>query len=163
MTTQSTLTEITDFFTARLPTEWRDGPLDVTADDDEILVVVPIAAGGEEPQARIAAFREETRAQRMSIASDAESTFRRKVSWGARCAAAGATFTALGVPVMTRLRINERALLDTLVEGGVARSRSEALAWCVRLVGQHQADWLADLREALVGVRRARADGPTLV
>ena len=48
---------------------------------------------------------------------------------------------------MTRLRQPERRVLDTLVEGGVARSRSDALAWCVRLVGQHEDSWLAELRD----------------
>jgi len=42
----------------------------------------------------------------------------------------------------------------------VARSRSDALAWCVRLVGRHQEDWIASLRDALVGVEEARARGP---
>jgi hypothetical protein len=69
-------------------------------------------------------------------------------------------FTTLSVPVMTRLRMSERAVLDTLVAGGVARSRSEALAWCVRLVGMHQADWLKGLREALVKVDEIRSRGP---
>jgi hypothetical protein len=65
------------------------------------------------------------------------------------------------MPVMTRLRMHERSVLDTLVDSGVARSRSEALAWCVRLVGKHQADWIEELREALVGVEAARAKGPS--
>jgi hypothetical protein len=69
-------------------------------------------------------------------------------------------FTTLNVPVMTRLRMPERQVLDTLVEGGVARSRSEALAWCVRLVNQHQADWIADLRDALTHVQKVRREGP---
>jgi hypothetical protein len=30
----------------------------------------------------------------------------------------------------------------------------------VRLVGQHQADWIAQLRDALVAVREAAAAGP---
>jgi hypothetical protein len=46
------------------------------------------------------------------------------------------------------------------VDAGVARSRSDALAWCVRLVGRNQDEWIAGLREALVGVERARAAGP---
>jgi hypothetical protein len=61
---------------------------------------------------------------------------------------------------MTRLRMDERAVLDTLIDAGVARSRSEALAWCVRLVGQHQSDWITDLREAIANVERVRAGGP---
>jgi hypothetical protein len=52
-------------------------------------------------------------------------------------------------------------VLDTLVEAGVARSRSHALAWCVRLVAERQDEWLRDLREALTKVEQVRADGPT--
>ena len=40
-------------------------------------------------------------------------------------------------------------MLDTLVDAGVARSRSEALAWAVKLVGDHAESWLADLRGAM--------------
>jgi hypothetical protein len=54
----------------------------------------------------------------------------------------------------------ERKVLDTLVESGVARSRSHALAWCVRLVGQKQEEWLGDLREALKKVEEVRDQGP---
>ena len=61
---------------------------------------------------------------------------------------------------MTRLRQPQRQVLDTLVEAGVARSRSEALAWCVRLVGQHEDDWLAELREAMSHVAEVRTKGP---
>jgi hypothetical protein len=57
--------------------------------------------------------------------------------------------------------MDERRVLDTLVEGGVARSRSHALAWCVRLVAQRQEEWLADLREALGQVEKVRDEGPT--
>ena len=56
---------------------------------------------------------------------------------------------------MTRLRQPQRQVLDTLVDAGVARSRADALAWCVRLVGQHEDDWLGELREATeLGGRR---------
>ena len=78
-----------------------------------------------------------------------ERRFRRKVAWGARCSDEEKVFTTISVPVMTRLRMQERSILDTLVAGGVARSRSDALAWCVRLVGMHQADWIKGLRDAL--------------
>ena len=61
---------------------------------------------------------------------------------------------------MTRLRQNDRVVLDTLVDSGVARSRSEALAWCVKLVGEHADDWLGRLREAMADVQRVREDGP---
>ncbi len=56
----------------------------------------------------------------------------------------------------------ERAVLDTLLDAGVARSRSEALAWCVRLVGRHEKDWIDQLREAMATVEAVRAEGPTL-
>jgi hypothetical protein len=64
---------------------------------------------------------------------------------------------------MTRLRMPERRVLDTLVEAGVARSRSHALAWCVRLVAEKQDDWLKDLREALTNVEKVRGEGPANV
>ena len=61
---------------------------------------------------------------------------------------------------MTRLRQPQRLVLDTLVDAGVARSRSDALAWCVRLVGQHEEDWLGRAaRGDAVGGRRAQ-QGP---
>jgi hypothetical protein len=62
--------------------------------------------------------------------------------------------------VMTRLRQPERKALDTLVEAGVARSRADALAWCVRLVRQHEGEWLAELREAMHTVADVRSRGP---
>jgi hypothetical protein len=42
----------------------------------------------------------------------------------------------------------------------VARSRSEALVWAVRLVGQHAEQWLTELREAMASVEEVRARGP---
>ena len=51
-------------------------------------------------------------------------------------------------------------MLDTLVDAGVARSRSDALAWCVRLVGEHEESWLGQLRAALRRVEEVRAGGP---
>ena len=61
---------------------------------------------------------------------------------------------------MTRLRQADRQVLDTLVAAGVARSRSDALAWCVRLVGRNADEWLGKLREAMADVERVRAEGP---
>jgi hypothetical protein len=63
---------------------------------------------------------------------------------------------------MTRLRQPERQILDTLVDTGVARSRSEALAWCVRLVGEHADAWLTELREAMGAVDELRRRGPSV-
>ena len=163
--------DIAAWFAARVPKGWFASPPEVTTDGEEIMVVgvlpdVELAAATSAESrsaarvARIDRFREETRDDRIRIAREAERQFRRKVAWGARCGSETRIFTTLSVPVMTRLRMNERAILDTLVAGGVARSRSEALAWCVRLVGMHQADWIKGLRDALVKVNEIRSKGP---
>ena len=163
--------DIRGLVAAHLPAGWFAGPPDVTSDGDEILIVgtlpdVELAAGTSDEaraaarEARIKRFREETRDGRIRVAREIERQFRRKVAWGARCGDETRIFTMLSIPVMTRLRINERAILDTLVAGGVARSRSEALAWCVRLVGMHQEDWIKALRNALVKVDEIRSKGP---
>lgn len=146
------------FFAERVPAGWFVGGPRVESDGDEVLVTGELAAS-----TAVHEFRESTRGERVAIAGEAEARFGRKVSWGVEQAGRATLFTTLGVPVMTRLRLPERAVLDTLIDGGVARSRSEAVAWCVRLVGQHQAEWLADLRSALVGVERVRAEGPTFL
>jgi len=157
--------EIAAWFAARIPEGWFAGPPEVSADSDEIIVVGRLAdAGGADAaswEARITRFREESREQRMRIAEEGQRRFRRKVSWGAAAGSARQTFTTLSMPVMTRLRQPERRVLDTLIAAGVARSRSEALNWCVRLVAARQADWLADLESALEGVEKASAKGPT--
>jgi hypothetical protein len=111
-------------------------------------------------EARIDRFREDTRAQRIRIARDAERKFGRKVAWGAECGGVRKVFTALAMPMMTRLRMDQRRVLDTLVESGVARSRSHALAWCVHLVGQNESAWITELRDALKHVEKVRAEGP---
>jgi hypothetical protein len=163
--------DVRAWFVSRVPAAWFVGPPEVSSDGDEILVVGSLPdvdlAGGTAGEGRAAAraarierFREESREGRVKIARDAERHFRRKVAWGARCGPELKVFTTLSVPVMTRLRMNERSILDTLVAGGVARSRSEALAWCVRLVGMHQADWIKGLRDALVKVDEVRSKGP---
>jgi hypothetical protein len=159
------------WFTGRMPSEWLDGTLEVKLDREEITVVIPIAAPqaaddaseGEQAAAwdgRSRRFREDTRQQRIEIAHEAEHTFGRKVSWGVRSGDRVVMYTTFSVPVMTRLRQAERLVLDTLVEAGVARSRSDALAWCVRLVGEHEDAWLADLRSALERVEQVRGEGP---
>jgi hypothetical protein len=159
------------WFVGRLPDGWFAGPPEITYDREEILVVgtlpEPEAAKGADAEAqaaarraRIEAFREETRQHRMRIADDAEGKFGRKVAWGVACGDEREIFTTLSIPVMTRLRMRERAVLDTLVEANVARSRSEALAWCVQLVREHEGDWIQQLRDALAHVDEARAAGP---
>ena len=153
------------WFSARLPGDWFDGPVRVVADKDEILVIGRIAASDPSRSACEALadrFRESTRDARVAVALDAEQRWQRKVSWAVECADLQVRFSTASVPVMTRLRIDERAVLDTLIDAGVARSRSEALAWCVRLVGQHQGDWIDRLRDAMQAVEQIRAEGPTV-
>lgn len=163
--------QIAGWFAGRIPDGWFVAAPEVELDRDEILVIGEVAApqlpadASDEANAsalgaRIAGFREDTRAARMRIADEAQHRFGRKVSWGARCGDVDARFTTLSVPAMTRLRMSERRVLDTLVEAGVARSRSHALAWCVRLVAERQEDWLSDLRSALERVGEVRAEGP---
>ena len=161
------LKDIQAWFEKRVPGEWFTVSAEVSGDADEIVVIgrlpEPEPAKTDAQSARIAAikhFREETRERRIAIAAEAETRFRRHVAWGAECGDVRMIFTSNSVPVMTRLRLPERIVLDTLIESGVARTRSDALAWCARLVGQHEADWLRDLREALVGVQKVRAAGP---
>jgi hypothetical protein len=164
-------TEVQAWFAGRLPDEWFTEPAEVIVDREEITVVGTLSApeaggdGGAEAEraaaeGRIKRFREQTREQRIEIAREAEQRFRRKVAWGARCAGQDEMFTTLSVPVMTRLRQSERRVLDTLVDAGVARSRSDALAWCVRLTGEHADAWLAELRDALRRVEEVRSQGP---
>jgi hypothetical protein len=159
--------EVAGWFAGRLPDEWFTGPVELLVDRDEITVVgaVPQPDAGEGDAAaaqagRIARFREQTREQRMAIADAAQARYGRSVAWGARCGDSRELFTTLSVPVMTRLRQPERQVLDTLVDAGVARSRSEALAWSVRLVGEHTEQWLAELRAAMASVEEVRARGP---
>jgi hypothetical protein len=164
--------EIREWFGSRIPDGWFTGTPEVKADREEILVVgaipEPEYEKGASKEAKEAAkvnairrFREETREQRIGIALQAEHLYRRKVSWGAECGGVRRHFTTLSVPAMTRLRMPGRAVLDTLVDAGVARSRSEALAWCVRLVAENQEKWLKDLKKAFEEVEKVRSSGPT--
>jgi len=163
MTESPSSANVASWFRGRLPDDWFGAAPEITVDRDEILVVgsLPSVEGGADAAAgRIARFREETRERRIAIAREAEERFDRKVAWGAECGGQTALFTTLSVPVMTRLRQPERRVLDTLVDAGVARSRSHALAWCVRLVGQHTDEWLTALRTAMEEVERVRDQGP---
>jgi hypothetical protein len=170
-----TLDDVRSWFAGRIPVAWFV-ELRVVADREEILVVGELEppdqrkATGSEPHdetthrlqctERIQQFRDDTRDDRMSIADEAELLWGRKVSWGVSCGGFEDLFTTQSVPVMTRLRMGERTVLDTLIDAGVARTRSEALAWCVRLVGQHENDWLVELRAAMRRVEQVRDSGP---
>jgi len=164
--------EIRGWLVGRLPQDWFDGAPEVTVDREEITVVgalrapdLPEGASDAERAAarkgRVTGFREDTRDARIEIARDLEHRTGKKVAWGVSIDGERVLFTHLAVPVMTRLRQPERAVLDTLVDAGVARSRAEALAWCVKLVGRNADEWLASLRGAMEEVERLRAAGPT--
>jgi hypothetical protein len=164
--------ELTGWLAGRVPEDWFEGPPEVTVDREEVLVVgalpdVELGDAGEEAVAaaragRIQQFREDTREARMRIAREIEHRVRRKVSWGVRIGDTQRLFTNAAVPVMTRLRMPERHVLDTLIDAGVARSRSEALAWCVKLVGTKQSEWIQELSDALQHVEKARESGPQI-
>ena len=173
MITNEALERVRGWFTGRVPQEWQELPVEVSVDREEISVLLTLpdvdlpekASAAEHDEARAGrakAFREDTRGKRISIAQEAERRFERKVSWQVRVGDRTELFTHVAAPVMTRLRQPQRQVLDTLVDAGVARSRSEALAWCVKLVGEHTDSWLADLREAMSEVERLRSAGPDL-
>jgi hypothetical protein len=172
MTAMSEHTTITAWFIGRLPDEWTSAadPTVVT-DREEITVTVavdPPPLGDDASEAdvaeavagRISAFREDTRERRMAIAREAEHRFERKVAWAVRVDDQVALFSHLAAPAMTRLRQPERMVLDTLVAANIARSRSDALGWCVRLVGRNLDDWLTELQDAMRAVDDVRSTGP---
>jgi hypothetical protein len=174
MTTDSrpTNSTITAWLQGRLPDAWTATPARITVDRDEITIMLTVAAPeldddatdadrAEAVAGRVAGFREQTREARVQVAREAEHRFDRKVAWGVTIGDRSELFTHLAVPVMTRLRQPERIVLDTLVAANVARSRADALAWCVRLVGRNTDEWLSELRTAMEAVERLRADGPT--
>jgi hypothetical protein len=175
MITEEVQQAVTGWFAGRLPGGWSVEPPRVTVDREEITVVLGIedvdlgdagesevteVAMAEARAGRARGFREDTREERMRIAREAQHRYERTVSWGLRVGDHEELWTHVAAPVMTRLRQPQRQVLDTLVESGVARSRADALAWCVRLVGQHEGDWLAELREAMTTVDDVRKKGP---
>jgi hypothetical protein len=159
------------WITGAIPDGMFTEPPQIVVDRDEIIIwgrlprpdLAAEATDADRAAAetgRINQHREDTRDRRISVARQVEHRYQRKVSWGARCGGTEELFTHLSAPVMTRLRQPERQVLDTLVDAGVARSRSEALAWCVRLVGRHTTDWLGELRTAMSTVDDLRRRGP---
>ena len=171
MITSDKVEKLRGWFSGRLPEGIYSEIIDLTVDREEITVLgripEPSVGDGATPaereaaaEGRIAEFRERTREQRMEVAREAERRYGRKVSWAVQCGDTKASFTNVSAPVMTRLRQPDRIVLDTLVDAGVARSRSEALAWCVRMVQKHSDTWLADLRDSLEKVKQVREQGP---
>lgn len=154
-----------------VPDRWFAEPPQTVVDRDEIIIWGRLSEPGLGADAtdadraaaragRINQFREDSRDDRIRVARQVEHRYQRKVAWGVRCGDTEELFTHLSAPVMTRLRQPERQVLDTLVDAGVARSRSEALAWCVKLVGRHTDDWLTELRDAMTRVEDLRRRGP---
>lgn len=171
-TYQPNIERVRGWLQGRLPDDWFTEAPDLIIDRDEVTVIgtltEPTHADDASDEARAAArsgrirkFREDTREQRIQIARELESQSDHKVAWGARVGDTEELFTTIAVPVMTRLRQPERMVLDTLVDAGVARSRSDALAWCVELVAEHTDDWLSEIREALAKVEEVRTKGPS--
>ena len=163
--------EISGWLSGRIPQDWFNAPPEVRIDREEIWVVGSLAdvqlgkdAGSESQSAaragRIKQFREDTRDTRMEIAEEAKQRFGREVAWGVKIGDIQEMFTHLALPVMSRLRLPEREILDTLINSGVARNRAHALAWCVRLVERNQKEWLTELREAIAKVGQVRNQGP---
>ncbi|ORV56439.1 hypothetical protein AWC03_16225 [Mycobacterium europaeum] len=170
---QPDASDAAEWFAGRLPESWFDGDPTVIVDREEITVIgrLPEPQGPEQEtearaEGRASRFREESRSERMHIADEAQDRYGRKVSWGVEVGSKSGTerilFTHIAVPVMTRLKQPERQVLDTLVDAGVARSRADALAWSVKLVGEHAEEWLAKLRSAMSAVDDLRAEGPNL-
>lgn len=165
---QPDATDAAEWFAGRLPDTWFAGDPTVVVDREEITVIGRLPESAEAPESearasgRASRFREDTRADRMRIADEAQDKYGRKVSWGVEVGGERILFTHIAVPVMTRLKQPERQVLDTLVDAGVARSRSDALAWSVRLVGEHAEEWLSKLRTAMAEVDELRAEGPGL-
>ena len=170
-TTNEDREQLAAWLAGALPDGWFTDAPSVTVDREEALIVGTLpdvdlpadttdAARETARRARIDRWREDTRGERMRMADEIEHRYGRKAAWGATIADIRVMFTTLAIPVMTRLRQDDRIVLDTLVHAGVARSRSEALAWCVRLVGKNEATWIAQLRDAMEAVAKVRSEGP---
>jgi len=166
------ITDIQSWFDSHVDDEWGSSSVKVRVDDDEILAVVTFASDSddqpEDPNDKeiaikrsVRQFRQSSRQSRMSVADAAQELFERKVSWGVKAGDDTYLFTHVTAPAMTRLRMGEREVLDTLVNSGVATSRSEALSWCVKFVRDNESDWLKSLRDAFKSVEEVRNAGPS--
>ena len=172
MTSATKTQDLAGWFAGRLPDDWFTEPPEVTTDREEILVVGRLAEPDYPKDADDAAKADGPRRPHPALPRGhpraahahrrrSRAAHRPQGRVGRACAATSeACSPQLAVPVMTRLRMSERQVLDTLVGAGVARSRSDALAWCVRLVRDHEGEWIDQLRDALVAVHEARATGP---
>jgi hypothetical protein len=161
-------TELQNWIQQRLPANLVASAPEIATYEDEVVIMVPIAAAGmdadltgdERRQAEyklIAQRREETRLLRIRLARELQKEFGRPVAWGMRVGETEALFTTRSAPVMTRLGRAERDVLDTLVAAGVADTRSSALAYAVRAFAAEHAEWLAEVRTAIAQVEQVRA------
>ena len=146
-------TRVADWFAQRLPAGWLAGPAGIDIDRDEIVLVLPL-----DQRTQRGEFRENTRDARIKLAREAEEAFGRKISWGTVRDGTRQLFTIVRTAVTAQLAMPERRVLDTLIGAGVAADRSDAVAWCIRLVGQHEADWLRDLGDATAATPTSRPE-----
>ena len=157
-----------EWFAGRLP-DWFDGDPTVVVDREEITVIgrlpEPEAEQSEaRASGRASRFREETRQERMRIADEAQDKYGRKVSWGVEV---GSRRVRRANPVHPHRGSGDDAPAAAGAPGArhprrrrVARSRSDALAWSVKLVGEHTDEWLTKLRDAMRNVDDLRSEGP---
>ena len=169
--TDASASEITGWVSGALPPDLYRAAPSIDLDRDEILVVGDVGAPevpegldaegvGAAEEARIARFREETREQRIAVAQQAERRYGRPISWGATSGSTTRRFTTVHARVGTRLGLEHRHLLDTLVRSGIAENRGHALAWCVDLVRQNEEEWLTRLQDAVTNLDATAAEGP---
>lgn len=148
----------------RLPAALMAAPPEIAPYDDELVVMLTLAAelpeGGEArreaAEQTITRLREETRTLRMRLARELQSRSGLPVAWGMRLAEFEVLFTTRSAPVMTRLGRAERDVLDLLVASGIADTRSAALSYIVRVFAHEHADWLAEARHAVLQIARVR-------
>lgn len=146
------------WFAERLPAEWLCGPAQIEVDREEAVVVLPLAERYDSGE-----FRDATRGKRIQLAQQAEEAFGLKISWGTTKDGRRRLFTTVRTAVAVPLAMRERQILDGLVAAGVAADRTEAVAWCIRLVGHHESDWLRDLRDAVAAAPPGRRDRPVAI
>lgn len=147
---------------ARLPADLVASAPQLLTYDDELVIMLLVAAGAEglgeaAAHGRIAELREASRPLRVQLARELQAVLRRPIAWGMRLGEAEELFTTRSTPVMTRLNRNERDVLDTLVAAGVADTRSAALAYVVRAFAIAHGEWLAEVRQAIEQVQQVRS------
>ncbi len=135
-------------------------PVEASIVDGELLIMGRLPVEGEvaeeDARNRINQHREESRPQRVDLAQELQRLTGLPVAWGVRYGQVTAYFSSLRVPVMTRLGRAERDVLDTLIRGGIARNRSQAVNWAIQAFARGQRDWLRQMREAVNSLSNIR-------